>query len=53
MLLDGGACTAFELMMRRGDNPYQPEAQGLDCVRIAIGFGSRKVVEYMRKNGIS
>ncbi|WP_407278195.1 ankyrin repeat domain-containing protein [Aromatoleum evansii] len=43
---------AFDLMMRRGGNPYQQDAQGLDCVRIAIGFRSRNVVEYMRKIGI-
>lgn len=42
---------AFELMMQHGGNPYQRDAQGLDCIRIAIGFGSSNVVEYLRSSG--
>jgi len=49
---ENDSAEAFDLMMRRGGNPYQPDAQGLDCVKIAIGFGSRNVVEYMRTEGI-
>lgn len=49
---ENDSAEAFELMMRRGGNPYQTDAQGFDCVRIAIGFGSRNVVEYMRQKGI-
>lgn len=49
---ENDSAEAFDLMMRRGGNPYQQDAQGLDCVRIAIGFRSRNVVEYQRKIGI-
>lgn len=49
---ENDSAEAFDLMMRRGGNPYQSDEQGLDCVKIAIGFGSRNVVEYMRKTGI-
>lgn len=49
---ENDSAEAFDLMMRRGGNPYQPDSQGHDCVKIAIGFGSRNVVEYMRTKGI-
>jgi len=40
---------AFDLMLQHGGNPYQKDTQGLDCVRLAIGFGSRDIVGYLRK----
>lgn len=40
---------AFDLMLRHGGNPYQKDTQGLDCARLAIGFGSRDIVGYLRK----
>lgn len=35
---------AFALMMKHGGNPDQQDAKGLDCIRIAIGFGSKNIV---------
>lgn len=43
---------AFDLMTRHGGNPYQKDATGLDCVKLAIGFSSREVVAYLRKTAI-
>lgn len=46
------AAEAFELMMRHGGNPHQQDAQGLDCRKIAIGFGSHNIIESLRNSGI-
>lgn len=44
--------TAFDLMIRYGGNPLQRDADGLDCVKIAMGFSSAEVVGYMRSSKI-
>lgn len=49
---ENDSAEAFNLMMHHGGDPYRQDAQGLDCIRIAIGFGSRNVVENLRKFGI-
>jgi ankyrin repeat protein len=38
---------AFDLLMKYGGNPYQPDAENLDCFGIARGFGSRDIVTYL------
>ena len=43
---------AFDLMLRHGGNPYKKDAQGHDCVRLARGFGSLRVAQYIRATGI-
>lgn len=43
---------AFDLMMHHGGDPYRQDAEGQDCSRIAVGFGSRRVVERLRRHGI-
>lgn len=43
---------AFDLMVRHGGDPYRPDAAGLDCPKIAMGFSAAEVVGYMRGNGI-
>lgn len=49
---ENDSAEAFDLMLRHGGDPYREDAQGLDCIKIAIGFGSRNVVEYLRKRRI-
>ncbi|MCM8620569.1 MAG: ankyrin repeat domain-containing protein [Candidatus Accumulibacter sp.] len=44
--------TVFGLMIRYGGDPFQSDAAGADCPRIAIGFSSAEVVGYMRNNRI-
>ncbi len=39
---------AFNLMLRHGGDPLQCDAEGMDCLRIAMGFGSRRIVERLR-----
>ncbi len=43
---------AFDLMMHHGGDPYRQDAEGQDCIRIAIGFRSRRVVERLRSLGV-
>lgn len=43
---------AFDLMMHYGGDPYRQDAEGQDCSRIAVGFGSRRVVERLRRLGV-
>ncbi len=43
---------AFDLMMRHGGDPYLRDAKGLDCLKIAIGFGSGNIIEYLRNSDI-
>ncbi len=38
---------AFDLLMKYGGNPYQPDAENLDCFGIARGFGSKDIVTYL------
>lgn len=39
---------AFDLMLRHGGDPLQCDAERMDCLRIALGFGSRRIVERLR-----
>jgi len=39
---------AFDLMLRHGGKPYQKDDQGLDCMRLALGFGSVRIAGYLR-----
>lgn len=43
---------ALDLMMHHGGDPYRQDAEGHDCIRIAVGFGSRRVVEHLRRLGV-
>lgn len=43
---------AFDLMFRHGGNPHQKDDHGLDCVGLALGFGSARIAGYLRKAGI-
>ncbi|MRD74130.1 ankyrin repeat domain-containing protein [Rhodocyclus tenuis] len=52
MAAENNSGLAFELMMRKGGNPYQPDAAGLDCAKIAMGFRAAEVVGYLRSEGI-
>lgn len=39
----------FDLMIRHGGNPLQPDADGQDCKQIAMAFGSRRVGNYLQQ----
>ncbi|CAJ0893703.1 ankyrin repeat domain-containing protein [Ralstonia flatus] len=39
---------AFDLMVRHGGEPMQPDAAGQNCMRIALAFGSGRVVRYIK-----
>ncbi len=39
----------FDLMIRHGGNPLQPDADGQDCRQIAMAFGSRRVWNYLQQ----
>ena len=52
MAAENNSGLAFELMMRKGGNPYQPDAAGLDYAKIAMGFRTSEVVGYLRSEGI-
>jgi len=43
---------AFDLMMGHRGDPYQTDAAGLSSLRIAVGFRSAQVVNYLRNRGI-
>ncbi|WP_430481460.1 ankyrin repeat domain-containing protein [Ralstonia pseudosolanacearum] len=43
---------AFDLMVRHGGKPMQPDASGANCMRIALAFGSGKVVRYLKTTRI-
>lgn len=43
---------AFDLMMRHRGDPYQTDAAGLSSVRIAVGFRSAQVIDYLRYRGV-
>ena len=49
---ENDSAEAFDLMMHHGGDPYRQDAEGQDCIRIAVGFGSRRVVERLRRLGI-
>ena len=42
---------AFDVMMRHGGDPYQKDADGQDCLKIAIAFRANEVVDYLRRKG--
>lgn len=39
----------FDLMVRHGGNPFQSDADGQDCRRIAMAFGSRRVLNCLQQ----
>lgn len=39
---------AFELMLRHRGDPQQRDGDGMDALRVALGFGSRRIVERLR-----
>ncbi|AXW32898.1 hypothetical protein CJO88_05840 [Ralstonia solanacearum] len=39
---------AFDLMVRHGGKPGQPDASGENCMRIALAFSSGRVVRYLK-----
>lgn len=43
---------AFDLMMRHRGDPYQMDAAGLDCAKIAMEFRATEIVGYLRTKGI-
>ncbi len=49
---ENDSAEAFDLMMHHGGDPYRQDAEGQDCTRTAVGFGSRRVVERLRRHGI-
>lgn len=42
----------FELMMRHGGDPLQPDAAGQNCLQIAVSFRSWTVVNYLQCRGL-
>lgn len=50
---ENNSVLAFDLMMRHDGDPFQRDAQGMDCVKIALSFSSYDVVRYMRSKGIT
>ena len=46
------AIEVFDLMMRHGGEPCQPDASGRNCMRIAREFQSRQVMQYLQARGI-
>jgi len=49
---ENNSASAFDLMLRYRGDPYQTDAAGLSCVRIAMGFQAGQVVSYLRDKGI-
>lgn len=49
---ENDSAEAFDLMMHRGGDPYRRDSQGMDCIRIASGFQSRRVIEHLRRIGV-
>lgn len=43
---------AFDLMLKHRGNPFQNDATGLNCLQIANGFNSTRIIRYMRSKGI-
>ena len=43
---------AFDLMLRHNGDPYQTDAAGMNCLKIAMAFRSAEVVGYMRSKKI-
>lgn len=43
---------AFDLMLRHHGNPFQQDEAGMNCVKIAMAFGSGEVASLMRRKGI-
>jgi ankyrin repeat protein len=39
----------FDLMIRNGGEPVQPDAMGQNCLQIAQAFKSRKILDYMQR----
>lgn len=39
----------FDLMIRHGGDPLQPDADRQDCWRLAMSFGSRRVLDYLQR----
>lgn len=48
---ENDSAQVFDLMMKHGGNPYQPDAAGMDCTKIAMGFHAGEVVKYLRTKG--
>lgn len=42
---------AFDTLMKFGGDPYQTDAAGMDCRKIAYGFAAGEVVGYLRARG--
>jgi ankyrin repeat protein len=49
---ENNSVPAFDLMIRYGGDPFHTDAAGLNCPKIAMGFCSSEVVDYMRSKGI-
>jgi hypothetical protein len=49
---ENNAVLAFDLLLQHHGDPYQRDAAGLDCAKIATGFGANDVVRYLRSRGI-
>lgn len=52
MAAENNSGWAFDLMLRHGGDPYQTDAAGISCLKVAIAFRSAEVVGYMRSKGI-
>lgn len=42
----------FDLMLRHGGDPYLKDSEGMDCPKLAMGFGAAGVVSEMRRKKI-
>ena len=49
---ENDSAAAFDMLLRRGGDPYQADAQGLSSIRLALGFGAANVVRYLRTRNI-
>ena len=49
---ENNSVPALDLMLKHGGDPYLKDAAGNNCMKIAMGFSSHAVVNYLRANGV-
>jgi hypothetical protein len=49
---ENNSVPALNLMLKHGGDPYIKDADGKNCMKIAMDFSSHAVVDYLRTNGV-
>lgn len=52
LVAENGSGPAFDLLLRYGGDPFQPDEEGVNCIQIAMGFGSADVFGCLRARGL-